>query len=148
MNTRLMNMIKIKNEATNEVVVLDKVKKEGWEGLTFPGGKVEENETLIDAAIREAKEETGLDIDNLKFCGFITWLSGDKKDVGLLYETSSFEGELIRNNREGSLSWIDYDEFKKMDGMSWSMDKIFKIYEGDYQEVFWNFDTGEIKYIR
>ena len=27
MKTRLMNMIKIKNEATNEVVVLDKVKK-------------------------------------------------------------------------------------------------------------------------
>ena len=45
MKTRLMNMIKIKNPSTNKVVILDKVKKEGWEGLTFPGGKVEINET-------------------------------------------------------------------------------------------------------
>ena len=32
MKTRLMNMIKIVNPKTNEVVILDKVKKEGWEG--------------------------------------------------------------------------------------------------------------------
>ena len=52
------------------------------------------------------------------------------------------------DNREGHLSWINYDEFKKMNGMSWSMDKIFKIYEGEFQEVFWNFNTDEIKYIK
>ena len=148
MKTRLMNMIKIKNPSTNKVVILDKVKKEGWEGLTFPGGKVEINESLVAAAIREAKEETGLDIKNLKFIGFITWLGKEYKDLGLLYETSDYTGKLIPENREGHLAWIDYEEFKKMDGMSLSMDKILKIYEGEYREIFWNINTEEISYIK
>jgi len=148
MKTRLMNMIKIKNPSTNKVVILDKVKKEGWEGLTFPGGKVEINESLEAAAIREAKEETGLDIKNLKFIGFITWLDKEYKDLGLLYETSDYTGKLIPENREGHLAWIDYEEFKKMDGMSLSMDKILKIYEGEYREIFWNINTEEISYIK
>lgn len=148
MKTRLMNMIKITNPKTNEVVVLDKVKKEGWEGLTFPGGKVEENESLMAAAIREAKEETGLDIKNLKFVGFITWLGKEYKDTGLLYETSDYEGELVPKNREGNLSWIDYEDFKKMDGMSLSMDKILNIYEGKYTEIFWDITTNQITYIK
>ena len=148
MKTRLMNMIKIKNPSTNKVVILDKVKKEGWEGLTFPGGKVEINESLEAAAIREAKEETGLDIKNLKFVGFITWLGKEYKDLGLLYETSDYTGKLTPENREGHLAWIDYEEFKKMDGMSLSMDKILKIYEGEYREISWNINTEEISYIK
>ena len=148
MKTRLMNMIKIINPNTNEVVVLDKVKKEGWEGLTFPGGKVEENESLMAAAIREAKEETDLDIKNLKFVGFITWLGEEFKDVGLLYQTTDFSGKLVAENREGNLSWVDYEKFKKMDGMSLSMDKILKIYEGEYSEIFWDVRTDEISYIK
>lgn len=148
MKTRLMNMIKIQNPNTNQVVVLDKVKKEGWEGLTFPGGKVEENESMMAAAIREAKEETGLDIENLKFVGFITWLGKEYKDTGLLYETIDYKGELVAKNREGNLSWIDYEKFKKMDGMSLSMDKILKIYEGEYKEIFWDINTNQITYIK
>lgn len=35
----------------------------------MPGGQVEEEETLIEAAIREAKEESGIDIEINKFCG-------------------------------------------------------------------------------
>lgn len=35
----------------------------------MPGGIVEEGETLKDAAIRETKEESGIEIEILKFCG-------------------------------------------------------------------------------
>lgn len=150
MRIRLMNMVKIKNPKTGQVLVLDKVKKEGWEGLTFPGGKLEEKESFIESVIREAKEETNLDIKNPIFVGIITWYfkkNGEPcKDVGLLYETDQYTGNLVEENREGSLYWQDYQEFKNEKEKSDSMDDILTIYEGKYSEIFWNVDTGEKRY--
>lgn len=139
----LMNMVKIYNKKTGQVLILDKVKKYGWEGLTFPGGKVEYGESFEDSVIREAKEETNLDIKNPKLVGIITWVTDESKDVGLIYETSDFEGELIEENREGKLSWMDYEEFKKIPDKSMSMDKILGIYDGKYREVFWDLRSNK-----
>lgn len=141
----LMNMVKISDKETGKVVVLDKVKKEGWEGLTFPGGKAEIGESFADSVIREAKEETNLDIKNPKFVGIITWLTDDRKDVGLLYETNDFEGNLVKDNREGKLSWINYEQFKTIAGKSMSMDKILDIYDGKYSEVLWDLRDSQEK---
>lgn len=141
----LMNMVKIYNKKTGQVLVLDKVKKYGWEGLTFPGGKVEIGESFEDSVIREAKEETNLDIKNPKLIGIITCISDEGKDVGLIYETSDFEGNLVEKNREGRLFWMDYEEFKNTNPKSMSMDHILKIYEGEYKEVFWDFRDGKEK---
>lgn len=147
----LMNMVKIYDEKNNKVLVLDKKKKYGWEGLTFPGGKVEKNESFENSVIREAKEETNLEIKNPKFVGIITWaFTNDKgefqKDVGLLYQTNDFSGKLIENNREGKLFWKDYDEFKKMDKMSESMPEILKIYDAKYREIYWDVDKDRKDY--
>ncbi|WP_339230259.1 NUDIX hydrolase [Oceanobacillus sp. FSL K6-2867] len=47
-------------------ILLIKGPKRGWE---MPGGQVEEGESLKEAAIRETKEESGIDIEIIKFCG-------------------------------------------------------------------------------
>lgn len=148
MKIRLMNMVKIYDEKNKKVLVLDKKKKYGWEGLTFPGGKVEENESFEKSVIREAKEETNLDIKNPKLVGIITWtFTNDEgkfqKDVGLLYQTNEFSGKIIEKNREGNLFWKDYKEFKKMEKMSDSMPEILKIYDGKYREIYWDVDKNE-----
>ena len=49
----------------NEILLI-KGPKRGWE---MPGGVVEEGESLKNAAIRETKEESGIDIEVTKFCG-------------------------------------------------------------------------------
>lgn len=135
MENILCNMIKINRG--NDVLVLDKVKKYGWEGLTFPGGHVEKMESITDSVIREAKEETNLDVENIRYIGMISWYDMDNNDriVGLLYETDDFSGELVKENIEGTLEFIDYEELKNMDGHSDSMDEIFAIYDGKYSEI-------------
>ena len=47
-------------------ILLIKGPLRGWE---MPGGQVEEGESLKEAAIRETKEETGMDVEIIKFCG-------------------------------------------------------------------------------
>lgn len=47
-------------------ILLIKGPRRGWE---MPGGQVEEGESLKEAAIRETKEETGIDVEIIKFCG-------------------------------------------------------------------------------
>jgi 8-oxo-dGTP diphosphatase len=49
----------------NELLLI-KGPRRGWE---MPGGQVEEGESLTDAVIRETKEESGIDIEVVKFCG-------------------------------------------------------------------------------
>ena len=41
----------------------DRVKKD-WKGYTLPGGHIEPEESIVDAVIREMKEETGLNLVN------------------------------------------------------------------------------------
>ena len=56
----------------NEVLLIQGTRR-GWE---MPGGQVEEGESLEDAAIRETKEESGIDIEITKFCGVFQNVSG------------------------------------------------------------------------
>jgi len=144
MEAILTNCCMIKNKG--KVLIQDRKKKD-WPGVAFPGGHVEMNEAIVSSTIREIKEETGLDIFNLKFRGFKSWF--DKKDgkefwqVIFFFETSNFSGELIEECREGSHKWVDMEELPKMD-LAKGFEDDLKVFMSDSNfEMFYKKSNGE-----
>jgi 8-oxo-dGTP diphosphatase len=78
-----------------------------------PGGKVELDESPLDAARREMLEETGLRVGNLTWRGFCTEISPrpDWQWFLFIYVTERFEGELTPDHREGNLQWISLERY-------------------------------------
>jgi 8-oxo-dGTP diphosphatase len=103
-------MVMVQDKNKGLVLVIDRVKK--WKGLSFPGGHMEKGESAVDSAIRETKEETGLDIKNLKLCGIVNWYNPDThaRYIEFLYKTSDFSGNIINGTDEGKVFWIHPDE--------------------------------------
>lgn len=61
-----MNRVSLAVILNDKGEVLCVSRKHNHEDFGLPGGKVDQNETFEEAVIRETKEETGLDIRNLK----------------------------------------------------------------------------------
>lgn len=63
LNDRRPDCVTIVATNNNDVVVIDQYRPAiGQYILEFPAGKIDEGETSVEAAIREFKEETGLDL--------------------------------------------------------------------------------------
>ena len=70
-------------------------KREDFEVWCLPGGSVEAGESLAEAAIREAKEETGVDVELTSLVGVYSRLGGGMTDVhAVLFRAKPGSGEL------------------------------------------------------
>ena len=140
--TNLMNMCMVCDG--DKVLVIDR-KKPNWPGVTFPGGHVEKDESLVDSVIREVKEETGLIIDSPILCGITDWCNEEDRDVVLLYKATSFSGELEPSD-EGEVWWERYDNLRNLKLTS-GFETYLKVYESDnLSELFYRrMDDGTWK---
>ncbi|MBO5376789.1 MAG: 8-oxo-dGTP diphosphatase [Ruminiclostridium sp.] len=113
----------------DRVLVQDK-KDDSWGGITFPGGHVENGESLTDAVIREVYEETGLIVSELQLCGIKNWFNNDgSRYMVIFYKTDKFSGE-IKSSEEGEVFWTTVDEMKKMN-LAEGMDMMLELFIND-----------------
>ena len=111
----------------NQTLMLHRVKKENdmhkgkWNGL---GGKLESGESPEECAIREVREESGIDIRNPQLKGVLTFpaFSNNEDWYVFLFLITDFSGTMIDSD-EGKLEWIDND--KLFDLPLWEGDKYF-----------------------
>lgn len=113
-------------EKDGKYLMLHRIKKENdvnrdkWIGI---GGKFEDGESPEECMLREAKEETGLDIDRYSFRAIVTFVSDIYETEYMhLFTADGFTGN-ISDCDEGCLEWIEKE--KLYDLTLWEGDRIF-----------------------
>ncbi|KFN01786.1 8-oxo-dGTP diphosphatase [Bacillus clarus] len=107
---RLYTMCMI--QKSNKVLLIKRPNHLGFPGYLAPDGKVEFPESIVQAAIRKVKEETGLIVSSLIFKGLDKYVN-PKENIRYMvfnYWTDTFERYLLKNPPEGELLWISIDE--------------------------------------
>ena len=100
----------------NDILLQNRIKKD-WRGYTLPGGHVEPGESIVDACIREMKEETGLDVWDLRLCGLKQFPIDGGRYIVFLFTTEQFSGEL-RSSEEGKMEWVGLDRLEEYNTVS------------------------------
>ncbi|GGH86503.1 ADP-ribose pyrophosphatase YjhB (NUDIX family) [Pullulanibacillus pueri] len=90
-------------------ILLIKGPRRGWE---MPGGQVEIGESLKEAAIRETKEESGIDIEVIKFCGIFQNVS--RSICNTLFLGKAIGGEPTTSSESLEVGFFPLDEGLEM----------------------------------
>ncbi len=120
----------------NAYLLQDRIKKD-WHGYTLPGGHIELGESIVDAVVREMREETGLTILNPHLCGVKQFPIENGRYLVFLFEATEYEGELA-SSEEGAMHWVPIENVKNVN--------LVKDFE-DLVQVMLDENLSEFQYV-
>lgn len=148
-NYKIWTVCMIQNE--DKVLLLDR-DHDNYKGFIPPGGKVEFHESIVEGAIREVKEETGLVVSGLIYKGLYEYVNPIANDRYMIfnYLTKDFKGDLLENSPEGKPVWVNIKDAYNLP-MQKSIQQRFPLFfeDGTFEiHVEWNHEEnkeGEVK---
>lgn len=143
--TILTNLCMVEDLENGKVVLQyrspERYKK--WSGYAFPGGHIEEGESLAESVIREVYEETGLTIADPKLVAVKDWEPEEGgRYIVFCYKATEFKGQL-RSSEEGEVSWVEKDQLENLD-LSYDMLPLLEVMEDpDLSEYYYRKRTDD-----
>ncbi|MFH1207538.1 MAG: NUDIX hydrolase [Patescibacteria group bacterium] len=113
-------------EKDGKYLLIQEKKKVAYGLWNLPAGKVEGNDTFADTAVREAKEETGLDVEIIRKIGVF---HNDGEGAVKHAFSAKVIGDTLHVKKDEVLDvkWFTYDEIMKMKDKlrdPWVLDSI------------------------
>ena len=142
--TILCNLCMVEDLENRKVVLQYRSpEKTHWAGHSFPGGHIEEGESLVESVIREVYEETGLTIADPKLVAVKDWEPDEGgRYIVFCYKATEFTGQL-RSSEEGEVSWVEKDQLEKLD-LSYDMLPLLEVMEDpDLSEFYYRKQTDD-----
>ena len=129
----------------DRILLIEKKTGMGSGYLNAPGGHIELEETKTEAAVRETKEETGLDVSDLEERGtlYFQFKEGIRM-IGYVFFTSTYSGTLIDECEETRPFWTNISslDYSKM----WEDDCLWLplALEGKHFDAYFIFDDRKM----
>ncbi len=128
----------------NMVLMINR--KNSWKGWSFPGGHLEDGESMLECIKREIFEETGLIVKNISYMGFAHFYNTEnhKRHIISNYFCNEFEGNITKMCDEGDLRWISISDILKLElseGMEYRLPLFFSSQRKEMY-VEWNEENG------
>ena len=102
----------------NKVLLGKRRNAHGEGSWCFPGGHLEANESWEQCACRETREETGIEIKNLRFAAVTNDIFADEDKhyitIFMVADHHSGEASIMEEEKCEKWDWFDWDEFPEL----------------------------------
>ncbi|MDN8592543.1 8-oxo-dGTP diphosphatase [Paenibacillus sp. 11B] len=144
--TEILTMCMVWDKQNDQVLLMNRPDRKGFPGYIAPGGKVDFPESIVDGAVREVKEETGLVVKEITYKGLDEFCDPEQglRYMVFNYLATSFEGELLSEPPEGELLWVSLGQTLELPMQDWFAERLPRFFQaGTFERsVIWEKSTG------